>query len=305
LSSSARWLGHDPVWRALLTLYGCVFVVEYASAHSVWDLPAAQALALGASDSLAVFGDSRYETLVTASFLHIGIVRMAFDALVVWQAGPVVERVLGSGRTAVIAIGAGVLGNLLSTARGWASGLSETSTGASGALAGVLAAACVVALREEGWDNGRNLDLRTLTRWLAIVFVAGLASRYTPVPIDSATIVGGGAGGAAMGALWRRPPASNRAIAVALAASAGLLLACIGIVGLRDRTDPFATMPLDRRLEFTADAVLDGRCGDAADGLRALDRLRASSPSLTTLRGEVETNCGRVQVTPAPVSSLH
>ena len=288
----ARWLDHDPVSRTLLALYFGVFIVEVTGTHSAWELPPAQALALGATHSLAIFGEARYETLFTASFLHVGVVHVAFDALLVWQAGPRVERVLGSGRMASIALVAGALGNLLSAARAWTSYLSQMTAGATGAIAGMLAAACVVAWREGGWQRGRNLDLRSLTRWLAFVFAAGIASRASPYPVDSATLVGGTLGGAAMGALWRRPLASSRATAWALAAASGVLVACIAIVSVHDRTDPFATMPLERRLEFTADAVLDGRCRDAADGLRSLGRLHSPQVTLSALRSEVETACG-------------
>jgi rhomboid protease GluP len=300
---SARWLDHDPVSRTLLALYLGMFIVEVSGAHSAWDLPAPQALALGASHALAVFGEGRYETLVTASFLHVGVVHVAFDALLVWQAGPVVERAIGSGRMAPIALAAGAAGNLLSAARGWLANLPVMAAGGTGALAGVLAAGCVIALRDGGWRRGRRPETGALLRWLAVVFAAGLVSRLTGQTLDTATLVGGALGGAAMGALWRRPLASSRASAWALAASAAVLLACIALVAIRDRADRFATMPVERRLEFTADAVLDGRCGDAADGLRSLDRLRVPVSTVSSLRAQVEASCGRTPAAAAPISS--
>jgi len=269
-----------------------MFIVEVSGARSAWALPAPQALALGASHSLAVFGEARYETLVTASFLHLGIVHVAFDALLVWQAGPTVERTLGSGRMAPIALVAGALGNLLGAARGWIAGLSLITMGGAGALAGVIAAACVVAMRDRGWQRGRSPELGALLQWLAVLFAAGLVSRFTGDLLDPATLVGGALGGVALGVMWRRPLASSRATGTALAASAAVLLACIALVAVNDRADRFATMPADRRLEFTADAVLDGRCGDSVDGLRSLERLRVPATALAPLRAQIDAACG-------------
>jgi len=168
----ARWLDHDPVSRTLLALYFGVFIVEVTGTHSAWELPPAQALALGATHSLAIFGEARYETLFTASFLHVGVVHVAFDALLVWQAGPRVERVLGSGRMASIALVAGALGNLLSAARAWTSYLSQMTAGATGAIAGMLA------------TEATSIAELTEVRLLLEVPLAGLAAEHaTPAAI--------------------------------------------------------------------------------------------------------------------------
>lgn len=69
---------------------------------------------------------------------------------------------------------------------------------------------------------------------------------------------------------------------------------CIGIVGWHDRTDRFATMTLKERDEFTTDALMDGRCRDAHDGLLAVERLRSVLAPVTKLRDKVVAECGHV-----------
>ena len=84
--------------------------------------PTRQTLALGASYSLATVGEGRWETLVTACFLHAASLHLGFNMLALWQAGPLVERAVGSARMAPMYLVAGAFGNLLSVAYGWFGG---------------------------------------------------------------------------------------------------------------------------------------------------------------------------------------
>jgi len=113
------WLEGAPVTRLLLALNAAVYVVEIAdSAHRGLFSPLTmrQLLELGASYAPATIGESRWETLVTACFLHGGPTHIAFNMLALWQAGPLVERAVGSARMAPMYLAAGASGNLLSVA---------------------------------------------------------------------------------------------------------------------------------------------------------------------------------------------
>jgi membrane associated rhomboid family serine protease len=273
-----------------------MFAVAVLATHTPWALPPAQALTLGAGHSLIVFGESRYETLVTASFLHLGLVVAAFDLMVVSLAAPLAERVLGPARTAAIALLAGVAGNLAAVAHGWITRQSFLVAGATGSLAGLLAAAIVVAWRDR---DARSPALTALFQWLAVVFAAGVAAKMTKQDLDAFALLGGALSGAIGGGLWRTPPASLRAVVAWVAGSTAVLLACIAVVAVRDRLDPFAAMPVEERLDFTAGAVFDGRCGDAADGLRSLERLELPNAAVSALRQEVQISCGRTESQPS------
>ena len=128
---------------------------------------------------------------------------------------------------------------------------------------------------------------------------SGSSSNLSGGNIDNAAHVGGALAGAAIAALWRRGYRYSRARdrrRSSRRASASLV-ACIAIVAMRDRTDRFASIDLQERVEFTGDAVSDGRCGDAHEGLPAVERLG---------RGQGGTACelaapgGRRGVRPPP-----
>ena len=69
-----------------------------------------------------------------------------------------------------------------------------------------------------------------------------------------------------------------------LAVCVGVLATCIALVAFHDRTDPFAAKTVQARQDVTMDAVRDGRCRDAHDGLLAVERLRGRMPSLRRLK---------------------
>ena len=283
----------------LLALNVFVFVAEAVVSRSASNLPTRQMLALGASYSLATVGEGRYETLVTACFLHAGLVHLAFNMIALWQAGPLVERAVGSARMAPMYLVAGAFGNLLSVLYGWYGGKAGMTVGASGAISGVIAAALVVGWRSAGW---RSPLTQAMARWLGFVVLFGILSNLGGGNIDNAAHVGGAVAGAAIAALWKREHRySSAATAGVLAVCGGVLVACIAIVAFRDRSDRFASVDLQGRVEFTGDAVSDGRCPDALDGLASVERLGARLEGgglVAQVRQEVEEACGR-QPSPA------
>lgn len=284
-------LAHAPVTRALLALNVAIFGLELVLSHAL--LPTSRVeMQLGASYSLATLGEGRWETLVTACFLHGGWFHVAFNMAVLWLAGPLVERTVGSARMAPMYLVAGAFGNLVSVAYG---ALRHTGTygvysvGASGAIAGVFAAALVVGWRLQGWKGPLT---QAMVRWLALFAVFGVISELTGGATDNAAHLGGAVAGGVIAAGWRRgyvyDEASTRAV---LAVCVGVLAACIGVLSVREATNPFATLLLQERWDFTMRAVADGRCRDAHDGLRAVERLRGT---LESLRRPVEMTCGHV-----------
>jgi hypothetical protein len=111
--------------------------------------------------------------------------------------------------------------------------------------------------------------------------------------IDNAAHIGGGLAGGAIALLWKRGVVySDAATTGILVASATVLVGCIALVAIRDRTDRFASMILQERLEFTADAIADGSCKDAREGLAAVERLRVKLVAGSTLHRQVAQVCG-------------
>jgi len=285
------WLDQAPVTKALLALNIGVFVLEMVLSRS-YQPTSPVLLQLGASYGLATIGEGRWETLVTACFLHGGLLHVSFNMIALWQAGPLVERTVGSARMAPMYLAAGAFGNLLSVAHEWlvrGHAFGTFSVGASGAISGVIAAALVIGWRMQGW---RGPVTQAMAKWLGFVVVFGLLSNASGGSIDNAAHIGGALAGGAIAAVWKLrhkyPDAATRAV---LAACVGVLVACIAVLSVREATSPFASMTVQDRQQFTQDAVRDGRCRDAHDGLLAVERLKGRMDSL---RRPVEMTCGHV-----------
>ena len=73
---------------------------------------------LGASGSIPVIGEGRWWTLLTAGWLHGGILHIFFNVMWIRQLGPEIARMYGAGRMVIIYTVAGVLGFALSTVMG-------------------------------------------------------------------------------------------------------------------------------------------------------------------------------------------
>ncbi|MGH7297548.1 MAG: rhomboid family intramembrane serine protease, partial [Polyangiaceae bacterium] len=292
---SRGWLEPAPVTRALLTMNVAVFVVQlvFTAGKSLSHLPPREALAFGASDSLATVFEHRWETLVTACFLHDGVLHLGFNMLALWQAGPLVERNVGSARMAPMYLVAGAFGNLVSVANAWREHGQSTIVGASGAISGLLAAALVVGWRVQGF---RGPLAQAMLRWLVFVLTFGFLERWlNGAHIANDAHVGGAIAGALIAWMWRRRfRYSEQATRFVVAGCVGILAGCIALVGWHDRTDPFATMNLEARAHKAETDVALGRCKDAHDDLLAVERLRRSFAPTRNLRAMVEESCGHV-----------
>jgi rhomboid protease GluP len=286
------WLDQAPVTRTLLALNLGIFGLEIVLSRSAMHILPGVAMQLGASYPLATVGEGRWETLVTACFLHGSLLHVGFNMLALWQAGPLVERTVGSARMAPMYLVAGAFGNVLSVAHAWvfhAGTFGTFSVGASGAVSGVLAAALVVGWRMQGW---RGPVTQAMARWLGFVVVFGLLSnRLGGGNIDNAAHIGGAVAGGAIAAGWRLryryPDIATRAV---LGSCVALVAVCIGVLSLREATSQFAAMTVQGRQDYTMGALSEGHCRDAHDGLLAVERLERKD----SLRKQVEMMCGHV-----------
>lgn len=285
-------LEESPVTRVLLALNGCVFGAQLFAGGGVTTPAMHELLAMGANYWPSTLGELRLETLVTACFLHGGWLHLAFNMIVLWQAGPLAERAMGSARMAPTYLAAGIFGNLLSGSYGWFTGTDVPTIGASGAISGLTAAALVIAWRDEGW---RGPLTQAMARWLGFVVLFGVVSNLTGGNPDNAAHLGGAFAGAGIAAFWKTGYRySPRATVGVLAGCGALLVACVAAVIVRDRTDRFAAMSVQERGDYTHEALYEGRCGDAELGLRAVDRVGARLGAAEALREQVDSACGHL-----------
>ena len=138
------------------------------------------------------FVEGRWWTLITAIYLHGGLLHIFFNMMWVRQLGPVVEELFGPYRLFVIFTVAGVVGFIASTMMG-----SSLTLGASGSIFGLLAAAIVYGRRV-----GSDMFTRQYLQWAGMVFIFGLIMPG----IDNWAHGGGFVGGYATAWLFSRTP---------------------------------------------------------------------------------------------------
>ena len=75
-------------------------------------------LMFGASGAYPVFGLGHWWTLLSAGWLHAGLLHVAMNMYWVWQMGPAITELFGSARTVIIYTAGGVAGFALSSIAG-------------------------------------------------------------------------------------------------------------------------------------------------------------------------------------------
>ncbi len=129
-------------------------------------------------------------TLITAIYLHGGLLHIFFNMMWVRQLGPVVEELFGPFRLFAIFTIAGITGFIASTLAGHAFTL-----GASGSIFGLLAAAIAYGRRA-----GSQLFTRQFLQWAVLLFIMG----FVMPGVDNWAHGGGFVGGYAAAYVFSR-----------------------------------------------------------------------------------------------------
>jgi rhomboid protease GluP len=155
--------------------------------------------------------------LITAIFLHGGLLHIGFNMWVLMDIGPMVEELYGSARYLFLFVATGAAGYVVSSYFG------HVSVGASGSLLGLVG---VLLAATTGRTNPAAQALRSaLIRWLIYIAVLGLLTRGMT---DNYAHGGGLAAGYALGRLMidRHPAdARERRLANLLGWAAGITVA--------------------------------------------------------------------------------
>jgi rhomboid protease GluP len=163
-----------------------------------------QLLAWGADDAGKVLAGGQWFRILTAMFVHVGILHLATNMWCLWNLGLLAEPLMGSSGVLAVYLLSGAAGNLLSTSYNWlwptydAGVLAfPVGAGASGAVFGI-AGALIVLLKSTRLPVPA-FELRKLRRsviyFAAINLVLGfsisLGSRFTGISIDNMAHLGG------------------------------------------------------------------------------------------------------------------
>lgn len=220
----------------------------------------------GANSASAVILDGQYWRLLTATFLHAGLMHLALNMLGLWEAGRQISRWYGNAHFLMIYLGAALAGSALSL---HFSSQKAVSVGASGAVFGVLGALLMALLRHREHIPA-SIAKRLMTS--QGVFVAyALLQGFTKPGIDNAAHVGGLVAGAGIALLLtpqmgRAPAADNspRVLRQGIASGAVALSVTLLVLGT-------PAPKVHHRLLFESQATL----------LSLLPRMQASEQALS------------------------
>jgi rhomboid protease GluP len=154
---------------------------------------------LGATYPYSIFVMNEWWRLVTAMFLHGGLLHIGFNMMALMQFGPALEEVYGSPRFLFVYVLTGAFGFLVSA---W---VGHFSLGASGALLGIMGAILAITTKRGG---AYMQELRSrLIGSLIFLFVLGI---WGGIGIDNWAHGGGLAAGFALGKWFAdREPINN------------------------------------------------------------------------------------------------
>jgi rhomboid protease GluP len=142
-------------------------------------------VAFGAMERFRILARDEWWRLVTAGFLHGGVLHILMNSWVLFDLGAQVEEFYGTSRYVVIYVLSSVTGFLLSLF--WSSGFS---VGASAAACGLIG-----AMMAYGRRTGNSLIWKGYMRWAIMLLIFGL---LVPM-VDNAAHIGGFIGGFAIG----------------------------------------------------------------------------------------------------------
>ena len=194
----------------LLAINIAVFLWMTVNGVSLRDPTPQQLLHYGANSPLLVLNGEWYR-LLTATFVHIGVIHIATNMWCLWNLGLLGEPLLGPMGMVAVYVLTGVAGNLLSV--GWdvavagspADLAGAVGAGASGAVFGIAGILIVLLSNRRlpiPWSELKRLRT-SVVRFAAINLIIGLSTIWGPlgnfVRIDNSAHLGGFLYGLALG----------------------------------------------------------------------------------------------------------
>jgi rhomboid protease GluP len=236
-----------PVWLAcpathlLLAINVIVWLVMVARGVSPISPTVDQLMNYGASSAGNVLIDGQWWRIVTAMFIHVGILHLATNMWCLWNLGLLAEPLMGSWGVLAVYILTGAAGNLLSTCVNWVKysngNIFPAGAGASGAVFGI-AGALIVLLKSNRLPVP-PIELKKLRRsviyFAAINLFIGISISYGTEHFGKGILIDNYAhmGGCACGLLFAAPmvprlgyprPSFNLRLRIAVGIVVGLLV---------------------------------------------------------------------------------
>jgi rhomboid protease GluP len=215
---------YAPATYVLVGINCLVFVVLVAHRVSAVSPTLDQLMYWGANNTGSVLIQGQWWRIVTAMFVHVGILHLATNMWCLWNLGLLAEPLMGSAGVLAVYILTGAAGNLLSTGYNWwtfspdwmryhadwvshhAAGAALDPTvffpagaGASGAVFGIAGA--LIVLLKSHWLPVPPLELHKLRKsviyfaainlGIGLVISLNVVAKHTGVSIDNSAHLGG------------------------------------------------------------------------------------------------------------------
>lgn len=223
---------------ACITLYAVALLLEPDAIFAGGGLFSLLAPGSRALYQLGMTGGVAWEqgwwwTLLTANYLHGGVLHILFNMMWIRNLGPAASEVYGPARTFVLFNAAGAAGFLVSnlmTSMASPLAFASPTIGASGGIFGLLAALIVYG-RKRG---GRALETQ-LWQWAILLFVFGFIMRGVNNWAHGAGFAGGWVAAHLMGFIDEQRESSAMLIAslaLIVLTAAGIVLSFVKVTGL-------------------------------------------------------------------------
>jgi rhomboid protease GluP len=249
---------------ALVGLNILVYLVMTGSGVHPFEPTTDSLLRWGANYGPETVSGGEWWRLISSMFLHIGLVHIAFNMFVLWQAGRFIERLLGNAGFLIVYMVSGLGGALLSVA--WHPYL--VSAGASGAIFGIYGALLGYLVMQRSSIPAEVLAplAKTTLVFLGYNLVYGVIQTNT----DLAAHIGGFATGFVCGLVVAVPltvePPPRRAIRNAAVLLGAVVLAAGAAVTLPRPVDFVAEMKSVAALEVKTLGAYRSAMGQAQTG---------------------------------------
>lgn len=165
-----------PATYLLVGINCAVFVAMLFRGLSIWSPTPDQLMNWGANNAGSVLINGEWWRIVTAMFVHVGILHLATNMWCLWNLGLLAEPLMGSFGVLAVYILTGAAGNLLSTDVNWLFPIRDhgvyfpAGAGASGAVFGI-AGALIVLLKSNRLPVPQ-IELKKLRR--SVIYFAAL-----------------------------------------------------------------------------------------------------------------------------------
>ena len=175
--------------------------------------------AVDSSGQVVGVAEGEWWRLITAAFLHYGILHLGLNMLVLWIIGPPLEEYFGHGRYALVYVVSGLAGS--AGALLWSP--NALTVGASGAIWGIMGAALVLELRKIYVFGGQATGL-VLFNLVITFLIPGIS-----IGGHVGGLIGGGICALAFSSLRRTPALATLSVAAVGAVSVALAVSQVQI----------------------------------------------------------------------------